>query len=1461
MFQDNFDTFDTNFWYVSDFTVAANWNQTAWEADYVVPTLGEVTLNLDGADRDGKPFTGAEIQSDDFYGYGSYEVTMQAAAGSGAVSSFFLFSSEFFGADKHNEIDFEFLGNDTTKVNINYYYGNEKLGDNGSVQIDLGFDAAAGMHDYRIDWQPDAIRWFVDGVLIYEVREDTAPLPIPDEDMKVYMNLWTGDDRLDHWHGAADPALDTEAVYSAVSFEANEPTAPVGQTGAVDFSDQSDAMVINLQEGTYAKAAKILPLGDSLTVGYVDTTDPNQVVEDLDGYRGDLLQMILSDGGWIDYVGSANNGPADQLDTDHAAVGGISLTKMTGSGTAGAADISDALAAYAPDIMLLMAGTNDFGGSESKFTNRFNTYMNKLGRAVDQFFEQPNSDQKYLVISTLAPWNFSYLNATYTSFINEGYSVVNGELVAGDAGNGTYNEGIIARVQAWQQDHPTLLLFENPVDETGLSPDGIHWYDSAYNLYASEMYAFLQAEIGFDGGTIGGTEEYLPAGLNSVVGSTAGDRIIGSDADDMIDGNGGRDLLEGGAGADTFLYTQTALDGTTDVIADFSVAEGDKINLGQIALAFGWTVAELQAALTLTDTPLGVQFTLATPTGDVTFLEVRGVTAADIAAQIIYTPLNTADDDQNLSLSAPDLFIDINEQTAVELVVSGLDADATAVLTLSDGTTDLTLNISGDGTFTFDLSGLNDGAISTSITATDAAGATITLPGPELSLSSMPPPPSADEDGNMALAVPDTLIEPGEETAVQVVLTGLDADATAIVSLSDGVTTLTAPLAADGTATFDVSTLNDGPLATSVTATDVNGHTSTVNGPGLTLAIAPDSSADEDGNLALAAPDLSIDETETGNVVINVTGIDADATAVVSITDGVTTLTSAVLTADGSVSFDVSGLNDGTLSTSVTATDGAANTATVAGPNLTLDTTTPPPPPTSSDVIYGTEGRDTIYAQTNNPTEIYGLGDDDRIYGAGGNDLLDGGAGQDRLYGYGGADIFKFGVDGLDGNRDRIYDFSIAEGDKIDLSEIAAFYGWSETDLANQISLSDSSNGLKVYLNAPEGTYNLIFIDGILAADFLAANSILATPAGSADDDGNMALSTPDTVIEPGEETSVTVTLAGLDADATADVTVSDGSNSLTVSLSADGNAVFDLSGFADGPITTSVTATDSEGNIATVSGPSITLDIAPDTSADEDGNLALAATDNYVDGTELTNVVYTVGGIDADATAVITVTDGITTLTSGTLTADGSASFDFSVFADGAITSSVTATDGTGNTATVAGTVVTLDSSAVPPEDALIGTEGADTLKDGGGAYTIYGLGGNDRLIGNGGNDTIFGGDGDDFIRGDNGDDVLDGGAGADYLRGSAGADTFVFGVDGLDGETDTINSFSSAEGDLIDLSGIVAHYGWTQAEAESHVAFSAASGDVNVTLDTPDLGVLTLAEVEDIALSDISYSDFIFV
>ena len=92
---------------------------------------------------------------------------------------------------------------------------------------------------------------------------------------------------------------------------------------------------------------------------------------------------------------------------------------------------------------------------------------------------------------------------------------------------------------------------------------------------------------------------------------------------------------------------------------------------------------------------------------------------------------------------------------------------------------------------------------------------------------------------------------------------------------------------------------------------------------------------------------------------------------------------------------------------------------------------------------------------------------------------------------------------------------------------------------------------------------------------------------------------------------------------------------------------------------------------------------------------------------------------------------------------------------------------------------------------DTLIGGAGNDVVNGGFGNDSITGGAGNDTLNGEDGNDTINGGDGDDMINGGAGDDVLSGGTGNDKIEGSVGEDVMYGGAGdddiwgGLDDDT----------------------------------------------------------------------------
>lgn len=227
-------------WDISEYTVADDHHyQTAWARSsvrYAATGLGsgsgtgsskaplELVLQPAPVGAD-KPFLGGELQRRAYSHYGHYEVKMTAARGRGVISSFFTYTGPYFG-DPHDEIDFEFLGRDTRKVWINRFASGARL---PGQWLDLGFDAAAGPHIYRIDWLPDRVIWSADGreLLRIEARDHA----IPKSPSRIYINIWTGGPAQRRWLGRIARNTDAVAQYHCISYR------PLGAAGP-SCSDQ-----------------------------------------------------------------------------------------------------------------------------------------------------------------------------------------------------------------------------------------------------------------------------------------------------------------------------------------------------------------------------------------------------------------------------------------------------------------------------------------------------------------------------------------------------------------------------------------------------------------------------------------------------------------------------------------------------------------------------------------------------------------------------------------------------------------------------------------------------------------------------------------------------------------------------------------------------------------------------------------------------------------------------------------------------------------------------------------------------------------------------------------------------------------------------------------------------------------------------------------------------------------------
>lgn len=177
----------------------------SWENAVISDGTLTITLN----EKEGK-YVGAEYRSVEKYSYGFYSVKMKAASAPGVISSFFTYTGRPW-----DEIDIEFLGDDTTRVQFNYY----TRGVGGHEYVyDLGFDASEGFHEYAFDWQEDSITWYVDGRAVYR-----ATTNIPSTAGQIMVNIWNVADTNADWAGKFDPEyLPVSAEYQWFGYQSAE---------------------------------------------------------------------------------------------------------------------------------------------------------------------------------------------------------------------------------------------------------------------------------------------------------------------------------------------------------------------------------------------------------------------------------------------------------------------------------------------------------------------------------------------------------------------------------------------------------------------------------------------------------------------------------------------------------------------------------------------------------------------------------------------------------------------------------------------------------------------------------------------------------------------------------------------------------------------------------------------------------------------------------------------------------------------------------------------------------------------------------------------------------------------------------------------------------------------------------------------------------------------------------------
>ncbi|KXL45488.1 MAG: glycoside hydrolase family 16 protein [Acidomyces sp. 'richmondensis'] len=171
--------------FVSDFTqgssAAASWSMASGTtltygnqgAEFIISKAGEAPT----------------ISTDFYFLFGRVDIKMQAAPGTGIVSSVVLESDDL------DEIDLEWLGGDTTQVETNFFGKGNTTTYNRATYQSVSSPQTT-MHTYSVDWTSERIEWLIDDAVVRTVPYND-PLALggknyPQTPMRLKLGNWCG---------------------------------------------------------------------------------------------------------------------------------------------------------------------------------------------------------------------------------------------------------------------------------------------------------------------------------------------------------------------------------------------------------------------------------------------------------------------------------------------------------------------------------------------------------------------------------------------------------------------------------------------------------------------------------------------------------------------------------------------------------------------------------------------------------------------------------------------------------------------------------------------------------------------------------------------------------------------------------------------------------------------------------------------------------------------------------------------------------------------------------------------------------------------------------------------------------------------------------------------------------------------------------------------------------------------
>lgn len=194
------------------------WNQTAGTLNYG-QNGAAFTINRRG--------DAPEVASTFYIFFGVVEVIMKAASGQGVISSVVLQSDDL------DEVDWEWMGGNSTHVETNYFGKGNTTTFDRAIYYPVSTPQNA-FHNYTIVWTSEEIKWMIDGNVVRTLPYAAANggNNFPQTPMNVRIGIWAGGD-------SANPKGTIEWAGGPVDYNAGPFTMVVQSVRITDGSKGS----------------------------------------------------------------------------------------------------------------------------------------------------------------------------------------------------------------------------------------------------------------------------------------------------------------------------------------------------------------------------------------------------------------------------------------------------------------------------------------------------------------------------------------------------------------------------------------------------------------------------------------------------------------------------------------------------------------------------------------------------------------------------------------------------------------------------------------------------------------------------------------------------------------------------------------------------------------------------------------------------------------------------------------------------------------------------------------------------------------------------------------------------------------------------------------------------------------------------------------------------------------------